>query len=71
MDRFGGGPGVSAGHVIEKLAEDYPLLYLDPDRDDRDAYRRVVLHGRDPERRTLAHYRGGSGDRDEIGRAHV
>ena len=56
---------MSAGHVIEKLAEDYPLLYLDPDRDDREAYRRVVLQGRDPERRTLAHYRGDSGDRDE------
>ena len=56
---------MSAGTVIEKLAADYPLLYLDPDRDGRETYREVVLRGAEPERKSLAHYRGDPGDRDE------
>ena len=51
--------------VIASLAADYPLLYLDPDTDEQDAYRRVVLRGEDPGTRSLAHYRGSAADREE------
>ena len=51
--------------VIAALAADYPLLYLNPDTDEQDAYRRVVLRGEDPGTRSLAHYRGSAADRDE------
>ena len=51
--------------VIEALAEAYPLLYLDPDADTQEAYRRVVLQGADPGKRSLAHYAGSAYDRDE------
>jgi len=52
--------------VLERLAADYPQLYLNPDTDSQEAYRRVVLRGEEPERKSLAHYRGNLGDRDEI-----
>ena len=45
-------------NVFAHLAEDYPQLYLNPDTDSQEAYRRVVLQGKDPESRSLAHYHG-------------
>jgi len=52
--------------VLGCLAAEYPQLYLNPDTDTQDAYRRVVLRGKEPETKSLAHYRGDPGDRDEI-----
>ncbi len=51
--------------VLNVLAEDYPQLFLDPDRDEQETYRRVVLQGKEPETRSLAHYRGSAFDRLE------
>ena len=51
--------------VISELAEDYPLLYLNPDEDNLETYRRVVLSGEDPDRKSLEHYRGSENDRLE------
>ena len=51
--------------VFEFLAGDYPLLYLNPDTDDLEAYRRTVLRGEDPGSCSLAHYRGSAADREE------
>ena len=56
---------MSAASVLAALARDYPQLYLDPDRDGQEEYRRVVLRGQEPEKRTLAHYAGDVHDRDE------
>ena len=53
-------------NVFAHLAEDYPQLYLNPDTDSQEAYRRVVLQGKDPESKSLAHYHGDSADREEI-----
>ena len=52
-------------NVFASLAADYPLLYLNPDTDDQEAYRRVVLRGEAPETESLAHYRGSEFDRLE------
>lgn len=52
--------------VLERLAADYPQLYLNPDTDSQEAYRRVVLRGEEPEAKSLAHYRGDPADREEI-----
>lgn len=52
-------------NVIENLAREYPLLYLNPDVDSQDAYRRVVLGGEEPGRSDLSHYAGDASDRDE------
>ena len=52
-------------NVLETLAADYPQLYLDPDTDDQETYRRVVLRGEDPGKSSLAHYRGSPFDRLE------
>lgn len=52
--------------VLESLAEQYPQLYLNPDTDSQEAYRRVVLRGEEPEAKSLAHYRGDPADREEI-----
>lgn len=52
--------------VLEHLAADYPQLYLNPDTDTQEAYRRVVLRGEEPEAKSLAHYRGDPADREEI-----
>jgi len=54
--------------VIAGLAEEYPLLYLNPDKDDQETYRRVVLRGEEPERKDLSHYRGDPADRMETAR---
>ena len=51
---------------METLAADYPQLYLNPDTDSQEAYRRVVLRGEEPETKSLAHYRGDPADREEI-----
>ena len=48
--------------VFEALAREYPVLYLNPDRDDREAFRSVVLRGADPPGKSLSHYRGSSFD---------
>ena len=53
-------------NVLERLAADYPQLYLNPDTDSQEAYRRVVLRGETPQAKSLAHYRGDRADRDEI-----
>ena len=52
--------------VLKRLAADYPQLYLNPDTDSQEAYRRVVLRGETPQTKSLAHYRGDRADRDEI-----
>lgn len=48
--------------IINELATDYPLLYLNPDADSMEEYRRVVLKGGDPEEKSLSHYLGDSFD---------
>ena len=52
--------------VLERLAADYLQLYLNPDTDSQEAYRRVVLRGEEPEAKSLAHYRGDPADREEV-----
>ena len=52
--------------ILAHLAADYPQLYLTPDTDTQETYRRVVLRGEEPERKSLAHYRGDPGDREEL-----
>ena len=52
--------------LMETLAADYPQLYLNPDTDSRETYRRVVLRGEEPASKNLAHYRGDPADREEI-----
>ena len=42
--------------VVSELAETYPQLYLDPDKNDIDAYRPIVLRGDRPERKDLSHF---------------
>ncbi|MBO4331189.1 MAG: hypothetical protein J5827_03855 [Oscillospiraceae bacterium] len=51
--------------VLKTLSEDYPLLYLDPDSDTQETYRRVVLRGEEPQTKDLGHYRGSELDRIE------
>lgn len=51
--------------VLNALAEAYPQLYLVPDRDEQETYRRVVLRGEEPETTRLDHYRGSEFDRME------
>ena len=47
---------VAMTETITILAEEYPQLYLNPDTDAQEVYRRVVLQGEAPEVRHLAHY---------------
>jgi hypothetical protein len=42
--------------VLKILAAEYPQLYLNPDKDTLESYRRVVLHGE-----ALKHRRAGEG----------
>ena len=51
--------------VIAKLAETYPQLYLDPDREEKEAYRKIVLEGENPETKSLAHFSQNPLDREE------
>ncbi len=44
--------------ILEILAAEYPLFYLNPDQDDQQTYRRVVLQGDEPQTKSLAHYYG-------------
>lgn len=44
--------------VLEALARDYAQLYLDPDQDSQDTYRRVVLSGGEPVTKRLDQYAG-------------
>ena len=57
---------MSKTSVLAHLASEYPQLYLNPDTDSQETYRRVVLRGEEPEAKSLAHYRGDPGDREEI-----
>ena len=52
--------------ILEKLAAEYPQLYLNPDTDTLEMYRYVVLQGGEPKSRTLAHYSGSTYDRLEM-----
>lgn len=52
--------------VLERLAAEYPQLYLNPDADTQESYRRVVLQGEEPETKSLSHYRGDPSDREDI-----
>ena len=52
--------------ILAHLAADYPQLYLTPDTDSQETYRRVVLWGEEPEAKSLAHYRGDPADREEL-----
>ena len=45
-------------NVLETLAAEYPQLYLNPDTDEQELYRRVVLRGEMPEQARLEHYIG-------------
>ena len=51
--------------TLEKLAAEYPQLYLDPDTDTAEDYRRVTLRGEEPETKRLDHYTGDRYDRME------
>ena len=51
--------------VLAQLAADYPQLYMDPDRETQEAYRRVVLRGEAPETAALGHFTGDARDRLE------
>ena len=51
--------------ALASLAADYPQLYMNPDTDAQEDYRRVVLRGEEPDTRSLAHYRGSEFDRLE------
>ena len=42
--------------MLAELAAEYPQLFLDPDTDTQETYRRVVLRGEMPEAGSLAHY---------------
>lgn len=52
--------------VPERLAAEYPQLYLNPDTDTQETYRRVVLRGEEPEKKSLDHYTGDIHDSDEM-----
>ena len=52
--------------AIETLAEVYPQLYLNPEREEKVAYRKVVLQGETPKSRDLSHFKGDPQDRSEI-----
>ena len=51
--------------IISELAEIYPQLYLDPEREEQESYRAVVLRGQSPEIKTLTHFKGEPRDRTE------
>lgn len=51
--------------VIGQLAEVYPQLYLDPDKDEIEAYRAIVRRGEQPPSKDLSQYHGDPRDRLE------
>ena len=44
--------------MINELAKEYPVLYLNPDIDTQDDFKSVVLKGDPPKRMSLDHYTG-------------
>jgi hypothetical protein len=52
--------------VIKHFAEIYPQLYLNPDIDDVEEYKRIVRRGDRPERKDLSHYKGDERDCSEV-----
>lgn len=52
--------------VLKALAEEYPQLYLDPDKDSQETYKNVVLRGVMPEEKKLEHYSGDEADSNVI-----
>ena len=65
MNETGKENEMNKGMAIETLAEIYPQLYLDPEREKKEAYRKVVLQGEPPEHRGLSHFHGDPQDRME------
>lgn len=65
MNETGKENGMSERTATETLAEIYPQLYLDPEREEKDAYRKVVLQGERPTSRDLSHFRQDPQDRME------
>ena len=57
---------MSKTSVLAHLASEYPQLYLNPDTDSQETYRRVVLRGEEPEAKSLSRYRGDPADREEL-----
>ena len=57
--------------VLSTLSDEYPQLYLNPDADAQETYRRVVLRGGEPEERSLGHYVGDQYDRMEMAETPV
>ena len=51
--------------VIERLVDEYPVLYLYPDTTPQSEYRRVFLRGEEPAQKSLSHYQGDNADRME------
>lgn len=52
--------------ILEELAKDYPVLYLSPDKDDHQAYRKAILSGVVPLGVNLNHYSDGENDIIEL-----
>lgn len=48
--------------ILSALAGEYPQLYINPNSDAQETYRRVVLWGEEPETTRLDHYRGSEFD---------
>ena len=48
--------------VMQQLAREYALFYLNPDVDTQEEYREVVLRGHDVETKSLEHYIGSDSD---------
>lgn len=53
-------------NVFQRLAEDYPLVYLNPDEDLQETYKKVVLNGEKPKKNSLTHFIGDLSDSMEI-----
>lgn len=52
--------------VIAMLADEYPVLYLNPDTAPISEYQAIMLQGEEPAEKSLSHYRGDSADRIEM-----
>ena len=51
-----------ASKVIEELAEVYQVLYLDPDKEDIESYKSILLKGEQAPSRDLSHFTGDERD---------